>query len=384
MYFHHAIGLGGAPKSLSLLIAGLDKQTYEPIVVMPKRTNNDQVKKMFLDAGAEVVEEADIRPFNGSEVAPCVSLKDRAYAVLSYNRLVGCARETVTRVKPDIVHLNSTCLVGAAKGAHIAFPALPVIAHVREPLLSNWWGRNLARMNRRHVDRFISIDRYGLKTIGGNADQAGDVIYNFVDRDVFQADPKSASQKRAKMGWENEQTVFLFLSRVSPSNGALELAKLINLVSGELEPAVRFAFAGFKEPMNEYAIAAAKEIDRSQLCERLEFDPDPVGLINAADVIIAPFTTPHSARSVFEGAALGKPAIVSDVPNLIELIVEGKTGFSFSLSDPSQFVSAVEKLCDSNLRQQFGQAACDFARDNFDQQTNVQKTVAVYEKLLSH
>ena len=382
LYFHHAIGLGGAPKSLSLLIAGLDKSRFEPIVVMPKRTNNDQVKKMFLDAGAEVIEEVAIRPFHGSEVAPCTSLKSRAYAVLAYNRLVDCAREIVSKVKPNIVHLNSTCIVGAAKGVHLAFPTLPVIAHVREPLLSNWWGRNLARMNRKHVNRFISIDKYGLQTIGGKADQVGDVIYNFVDRNKFRADPQSAAQKRMEIGWDGEQTVFLFLSRVSPSNGALELAKLVSSVAADLDPSARFAFAGFKEPISGYAAEAAKEIDQSLICERLAFDPDPVGLINAADVVIAPFTTPHSARSVFEGAALGKPAMVSDVPNLLELIVEGETGFSFSLGDPLQFVSVVEKLCDAGRRQQFGRAASDFARENFDQQANVLKTVAVYQKLL--
>ena len=348
---------------------------------MPKRSGNDAVKEMFLQAGARVVEEKDIRPFHGSEVAPCNDLKGRIHALCSYNRLVRCAAKLVREIKPDIIHLNSTCLVGAAKGARAANPNLPVIAHVREPLLKNWWGRMLARMNRRHVNHFISIDQYGLDSVGCGSDNA-DIIFNFVNLEDFRSNADRAHKKRDAIGWPKSKTVFLSLSRVSASNGALDLANLILSNTKRLDPSAVFAFAGFHEPLTSYAAKVANVIAQCDRCLQLPFDPDPIGLIDAADVIIAPFTTPHSARSVFEGAAMSKPALVSNLPNLCELILDQKTGLKFNLRNDDSFLESVNKLCDREERNAQGGKAREFATEKFDQIKNVRRTIDVYQDLL--
>ena len=174
---------------------------------------------------------------------PCDrDLKGRIHALCSYNRLVRCAAKLVREIKPDIIHLNSTCLVGAAKVANV----------------------------------IAQCDR----------------------------------------------------------------------------------------------------------CLQLPFDPDPIGLIDAADVIIAPFTTPHSARSVFEGAAMGKPALVSNLPNLCELILDQKTGLKFNLRNDDSFLESVNKLCDREERNAQGGKAREFATEKFDQIKNVRRTIDVYQDLL--
>ena len=381
LYFHHAIGLGGAPKSLSLLIAGLDKDRFEPFVCMPKRPNNEAVASMFANAGAEVIEERDIRPFNGSTVAECSTLYLRTYAVLAYPKTDWCARKVTRLIKPDLVHLNSTCLVAAAKGAHKADSNVPVIAHVREPLLQNWWGRILARLNLRHVDHFVSIDQYGLQSIGGDAGERGSVVFNFVDRSKFLGDQDNRSETETNQ-WAGK-TVFLSLSRIAPFNGSLKLATLLESVREELNPNAIFVFAGFHQPLDDYSKRAAESIDRLPNCSRMEFVDDPISLIKGIDVIVAPFLTPHSARSVLEGAVAGKPALVSNLPNLVELIDEGETGIHFDFDDRNSFVSAVNRLCELKERKKLGEAASQFAAANFDQQMNVARTISVYDKLLS-
>ena len=109
------------------------------------------------------------------------------------------------------------------------------------------------------------------------------------------------------------------LSRVCAHNGAAELVELVDTVADKLDHSARFVIAGF-HGSSPYEKHAQSLIRNSSHCSELSFDPDPASLINAADVIIAPFVSPHSARSVFEGAAIGKPAIVSDMPNLTELL----------------------------------------------------------------
>lgn len=350
---------------------------------MPRREGNDAVKALFREAGAEVLEERDIRPFNGSSVAPNHKLKDRAYAIASYPLTARCAKRLVNDVRPDLVHLNSTCLVAAAAGAHKASPGLPVVAHVREPLLSNRWGRALASLNRGNVNAFISIDEAGLETLGSK-DVDATVIYNFVDDETFHADPRLGEKYRREQGWNADEVVFLFLARVAPSNGILELVRLIEANLQNLHPSARFVVAGFPSSKAGYALAAYKAVTQSARCTALDFVEAPLSLMLASDAIIAPFTEPHSARSVFEGAALGKPSVVANVPHLNELVKDGRTGAVFDWEEPGTFVSAVNDLCNDDGRREKGQASLEFAKANFSSKTAIDKTMAVYDRLLEN
>ncbi|OYP37321.1 glycosyltransferase family 4 protein [Rhodopirellula sp. MGV] len=383
LFFHHAIGMGGAPRSLSMLIAGLDSQRYRKTVVMPRRMGNEKVKEMFHAAGAEVCEEQDVRPFNGSTVAPCRTLKARGYAVLAFNRMAKCASEVVDRIRPDIVHLNSTCLVGAAKGVKRFDASIPVLAHVREPLLGDWWGRNLARMNRKYVDHFIGIDHYGLSSVGDVGSSRGTVVNNFVGEEFFEKAFTNAPSFRKKLGWSDDEIVFLSLSRIAPANGCLEIASLINESAGKLDPRARFVIAGFHSPKSEYETRVGAAIARSSVCDQMDFVDDPIALINAADVVVAPFTEPHSARCVLEASAMGKPTLVSDMPNLTEMMSPGESGEVFQWNDPSSFTASVNRLCEDSYRSACGRASYEVASRRFSQRENVKRTAQVYTQLLA-
>ncbi|QEG20293.1 glycosyltransferase family 4 protein [Mariniblastus fucicola] len=381
LYFHHSVGTGGAPRSLAYLIAGLDRTKYDPVVVVPKKSSNAFVREIFEAANATVLEHVDIQPFHGSQVAPYHSFRKRARALWVYPKLVRAARQLVGDVKPDIVHLNSTCLVGAAKGAHQAIAGVPTIAHVREPLLENWWGRNLASLNRKHVDYFIGIDQYGIDSLQLKENDAS-VIFNFVDRKKFAPVNEEVRAKyRESFGWKPGQTVFLSLARIEPYNGAAELAELVGELDSRLDRSATFVFAGFRETDTAYQTRARTAIGLSSRCHALQFTEDVVKAINAADVIVVPYITPHSARSVFEAAAIGKPALVSKVPNLEELVVDGKTGLVFDWKLPESIVDLVNQLC-CPIRETLGTAAFERAAAEFDQVTNTLRTEEVYRKLL--
>lgn len=382
LYFHHAIGMGGAPRSLSMLIAGLDRSRFEPIVAMPRRPGNEAVKSLFVEAGAQVIEKVPIRPFNGSEVAPCRTLSQKAYSLAAFPLLSRLARQLAEDFRPDIVHLNSTCLVAAARGVTLSNCTCPTIAHVREPLLFNRWGRLLARLNRKYVDYFIAIDEAGLASIGENRPN-GVVIRNFVDLKSFRPDAEVRRSVRDRHGWRAEDIIFLLLSRISESNGVLPLLDLVESVDRDLASEAKFVIAGFEKYGTAYADEARERIDAHHRCEALPFTHNVSGLLNAVDVVVAPYLTSHSARSVFEGGAVGRPALVTRHPNLLEQIEEGETGIAFDLDDPAQFTNAVNRLCHSTERVGMGAKARDFARANYSAEANIAKTQDVYRRLLS-
>ena len=382
LYIHHAIGMGGAPRSLAMLVEGLDRARYEPIIAMPMRPGNEAVKSLFLQAGATVIEEVAIRPFNGSEVAPCCKLKEKAYALAAFPLLVRLIRRMVENLKPDIVHLNSTCLVAGALGVAFSSAACPTIAHVREPLLANRWGRLLAALNRRYVDYFISIDEAGLASVGVNVPNST-VVRNFVDTNIFFPDVALRTSVREEHGWKADSVVFLLLSRVSKSNGVLELLDAIQSRDAAIDPAAQFVIAGFEEVRSDYELEALRRIKVQPRCRWLPFTKNVPGILNAADIIVAPYLTSHSARCVFEGGAVGTPALITRLPNLMEQIREDETGLSFNFTNTLGFQHAVNRLCKAAERGRLGNAARDFTLAHFSADANIAKVEAVYERLLN-
>jgi glycosyltransferase involved in cell wall biosynthesis len=384
LFIHHAVTQGGAPNSLAYLIRGLSREEFEPIVVMPKRNGPSVIRNLFVDAGAKVYEEKRIYPFGGVHPGrDCSLLKDKIKAWGGAFLTQSAIRKIASEILPDLVHVNSAVLPFASRGVKKALPDIPVVAHIRETIVDTNWGEMLAKLNRRYSDFFIGIDQHGLDKIGANKNQSK-VVRNFVDREQFYPDEAKRAKYREQMNWTDEKTVFLSLARISQANGSLDFANLINNLDSQLPASAVFAFAGFtNDPNQPYEKLALNEINKSKRLVALPFESDVVSLINACDVIVAPFVSAHSARSVLEASAIGKPSLVSDLPNLLELIIENDTGFSFRWSDESLFVEKIRQLSSLELRTQMKKNCIEFAKANFDALTNIRSVETVYRSLMT-
>ena len=215
VYIHHGDLNGGAPRSLRFLIERLDKTRYEPIVVYRK---NKEDAVFFKDAGAKTIFEPDIKPFHGSTVAR-VDTKQVVYNFVYAIPTYKAAKKIFKVEKPDIVHLNSTCLFMCAKAAKTVDKNIKVICHVREPLQQNIWGQILKYMGNKYCDEFIAIDQYDASTVRAPKSQI-DVIYNFVDFNSYNSKVKS-DVLRKELNTNECDIIFLLLARLSPSNGCL-------------------------------------------------------------------------------------------------------------------------------------------------------------------
>ena len=137
LYIHHGGANGGAPRSLSFLINLLNRDKYEAVVVC----NNDyeKLKEIFEGAGAKVIKVPYLGGWYGSTVSP-LNIKTLSYNLKHVIPSYYGIRKVVSQEKPDIIHLNSTCLCFVAKSIRRKYPTLPIVCHVREPLLSGFWG----------------------------------------------------------------------------------------------------------------------------------------------------------------------------------------------------------------------------------------------------
>ena len=400
LYIHHGGGIGGAPLSLLYLLQQLDRTRYEPVVVT-------------LRPGPVV----DLYRAEGIETHVATGISDFSHTTLEWYggrewwRLPGKllqvppsiwrTRALVERLRPDLVHLNSSTLAPSAVGCALA--GVPVVWHIREPLARGYLGLRRALIRR-------AIHRYATRVVAicqNDADQLlpGDnihVIYNFVDFAHFERS-LDGEAIRAELGIAPDAPVIVMLGGVAEPKGTLVLVRALPRLLSRI-PEARVIVAGPPpRPLNEgglkglakrllrvdaYQKAVQRAVERLSppAREALIFTGirrDVPRILAASDCLVFPSVVPHFARPVIEAAAMGKPAVASDLGGPRELIVPGETGLLVPPDDPEALADALaEVLSDPEVAAAMGEAAYRRARRLFDAQTNAAATIALYDEIL--
>ncbi len=80
----------------------------------------------------------------------------------------------------------------------------------------------------------------------------------------------------------------------------------------------------------------------------------------------------------------GTPAIVSDTGGNPELVENGVSGYSVRAGDSNKLSEAIYKIySDPELCKSMGDAARNRIDKNFNNQTTVEKTMALYEEIVA-
>src|SRR5699024_5234192 len=208
-------------------------------------------------------------------------------------------KKIVKRINPDLVHLNSSSLFIFGKVVKDVNKNIPVISHIREPLLDSFFGDILKYMNHKYVDAFIAIENYDLSTMN-TKNKMTKVVYNSVDFELYNPTVKS-EVLRDELNLTKEDTVVLYLARIAESNGTLEFVKTIKSLVDKSN--IHVAVIGYNdENTNEYEQKVTDE--SSDNIHVMRFRDDIPNVIASSDIMVAPFTQPHFARAVIEAAAM--------------------------------------------------------------------------------
>lgn len=371
MYVHHGDIKGGAPMSLRFLLDKIDRKKYETTVIC--RVSEEE-SHFFEVNNTKVICEKKIKPFHGSTVSG-IDFKQIIYNFVYALPTYYSMRKIVKEKKPDVVHLNSTCLFMCAKAVKSVDKNIKVICHIREPLLNNIWGWILKVMSNKYCDYFIAIDEFDKKSVDPKSKKTS-VIYNFVDFEVFDFQKKS-NVLRIELDLDYNSVIFLVLARISQENGILELIDTwsTDIHDNKSQLVIVGEIPGREE---EYTKKCHAISDKTENIHILSFRSDTVDVIASADVIICPFVQPHFARMVVEGAAMKKPAISNDIDGPKELIIDNETGVFYS--QIGQLKGIVEKLTyNDNLRERMGENAYSRAKELFNAEINANRTFELYE-----
>ncbi len=87
-------------------------------------------------------------------------------------------------------------------------------------------------------------------------------------------------------------------------------------------------------------------------------------------------------RSAMEAAAMGLPLVATDIRGCRQVVEDGVTGFLVPPRDPQALGDAIARLVeDTGLRARCGAASRGKALEDFDDRTQVERTLEVYEQV---
>jgi glycosyltransferase involved in cell wall biosynthesis len=361
-FYTDSVAFGGAEKALFMLIDALDREAWEPTLLLGETAADPSL--------AEHVERLDL---------PVRTVRPMPLGVAGAAAVPGFAR-FLRRRRPDVFHAHMNgptaakyalaaavlARVPATVGTVQLFPRFEIDRSNRLQLrlLASGVGRYLA----------VSRDLRGLliEELGWPAAKI-DVVYNAAR--LHRPSPRAA-ELRAELTGDGRPLV-LTVARLDPQKGHPFLLE----AAAELPGAV-FALAG--EGADRAALEARATVlgvaDRVRFLGHRDDVPD---LLAACDVFALPSLFEGSSLAVLEAMAAGKPVLSCAVGGTDELIDDGEDGLLAAPADAAALAAALRRLLgDPALCAALGRRARERVERDFSPARTVEQVTAVYAELL--
>lgn len=176
------------------------------------------------------------------------------------------------------------------------------------------------------------------------------------------------TEKRETLGIVENTVVFSFAARLTADKGVNELLEAFQEVERKYSNVKLLIMGGndniesLDKDLIEYAKQSKNVIFTGKVNNVEEY-------FAAADVFVSPSYREGFGLVVIEAAAMGLPAIVTDVPGQVDAIDVGKTGLTCEVKNAKSLQSAMERMLnDVDMRISMGQEAVQYIQDNYEQQ----------------
>lgn len=147
---------------------------------------------------------------------------------------------------------------------------------------------------------------------------------------------------RDELGTAHDAIVCLYLGRVNPDKGVLDLAIAFAQVAGK-HPKAELWVVGPDEAACFQKMQLLLGRKTSQV-KRVDFTPTPERFMRAADLFCLPSYREGFGSSVIEAAACGVPTLGSRIYGLTDAVVEGQTGWMHGAGNVQELAQQLDCL----------------------------------------
>jgi len=385
LFYNHTGTVSGAERVMSMILDRLDREHFEPVVACPQNS------RMM-----EMVQGLRVR----TRSLPALNARftwrlDRIIGYLiSFTKVILCARRLVIDEAPDIIHANSI-RAGMVMSAATIGLGMPVIWHAhdilpRHPLSTAI--RLFTVITRRNrilgVSKAVS-DRFRgaiLRPLERRVPVG--VIHNAVDLKRLLADTEGREEMRRALGLSQAQPVIGIVGRLTPRKGQLELIEAFAGVSGEVKDAVLLVVGtSLFNRDGEYVTQLEQAVESLGMRGRVYFlgqRDDIPQLMQGVDVLVVNSHEEPFALTVLEGLASGTTVLATAVGGTPEMIRHGENGWLVQPRDRNGLGKAmVTLLLDENLRLRLGRQGRLEAETRFSTNRFLSEVEGLYRGVLN-
>ncbi len=378
LYIHQSADLYGSDKTLLFLVTNLDKNIFNPIVVLPKK---GPLVEALLDKNIKVI------------ITPVLKLHRKMFTLKYLTSLPFEIKKSIKHIlketqgiKINIVQSNTLAvLLGVflsrkLKAKHI-WHVHEIIVHPK--FISNLYPKILNQ----YSDIVIcnsKATRDNLLIRNHKLANKLKVIYNGLDSSEFNSIQNL--KLKEKFQYNTNDLVITLVGRINRLKGHLLLLKVFDKYFKDKEN-LKILFVGSPVLGQEnYLEEVNNKIIESKLESKvkiLPFHKDLSEIWNITDIAVVPSTEAESFGLVaLEAMFSKKPVIGTNLGGLKEIIIDNETGFLFDNKDEIAFKNAIEKLIsDPLLRNKFGENGYERAISNFSIDKYIGQFADLYKRL---
>jgi N-acetyl-alpha-D-glucosaminyl L-malate synthase BshA len=206
-----------------------------------------------------------------------------------------------------------------------------------------------------------------------------EIIRNFVNCDVYQANPDLIAAMRPRYAAENEK-LLVHLSNFRPVKRVVDVISVFAQVAAAMPARLLLIGDG---PDRSTAEHLARSLGVANLIHFVGKQDNVNELLPLADLLVMPSEMESFGLAALEAMACRVPAIATRVGGVPELIEDGVNGLLFAVGDTDGMARAAIALLQDEARlEHMSDAARKTAKDNFCAYSIVEKYEDYYRKVL--
>jgi glycosyltransferase involved in cell wall biosynthesis len=211
-------------------------------------------------------------------------------------------------------------------------------------------------------------------------------LHDSVDTALFSPDRIHDKPLRHEYGLDDDVVVVGFVGRFSPGKGHEELLAAADIIRKQ-RTNVRFLIVGeasYGERQYELRIRGlARSLGLEETVLFTGFRKNIPEAMASFDILAFPSHAESFGVVLIEAMAMELPVVSTDCDGVLDIVVNGETGFYVPPRHAPELAAALLKLIDSpETRRRMGQAGRARALEKFDQQKQIDALVEIYRGLL--
>ena len=390
LFFDHTAKLGGGEIALFHLLTSLDKERYQPLLVLGEE---GPLAEKAREAGIETLIiplPADVANTRKESLGAQSLLKLRSiFTILGYSRrLAGCMKSR----RASLVHTNSlkSDLIGGIAGR---LAGVPVIWHVRDRIAGDYLPAPVASIFRclcRFIPHFVVANSAAtLQTLRLPGGKRHAVVHSgHALKNTRSALVHDGVMPRSPAGKKDPQAMLVgMVGRIARWKGQHIFLQAAALVRKEF-PSARFQIIGsamFGEEAYEAEVRAlTKSLGMEDRVDFLGFRTDVLPLMEQFDILVhASITGEPFGQVITEAMIVAKPVVATRGGGVPEIVQDGETGLLVPMGDVSAMAKAIQELlADPERARQIGLAGRARVLRFFTVGTTARRMETVFDMVL--